>query len=300
MSWIFLAILAYFLFALADIADKFFLVKYGHPREYAFYVGLLGVLAVILIPFVGFVVPEPWLIGVALVGGAAFVFGLFGLFISIERFDVSSMVPSIGTLVPIFSLLLVWVFYDELKFFSPLHLVSFAFLLAGGLLVALESKSKISLELIRIVAVPAVLFSLFFVLAKQVYDALNFWQAFLWLALGGVTASLLLLLSSKTRKEVFSAHPPLSKNEFLVFLAARAFGAGGFILQNKAIAQALTSQIPFINALQGTHYAFLFALAIIFSSAGLIPKEGVSKTDFYKKLLAIFLIAAGLTLLALF
>ena len=58
MNWLFIAIIAHFLFALGFIIDKFLLSKTVlKPVAYAFYVGLLEIFVLLLIPF-GFVVPS--------------------------------------------------------------------------------------------------------------------------------------------------------------------------------------------------------------------------------------------------
>jgi len=54
MPWLTLIILAYFLFAIVALGDKYLLKGPPNPKIYTFYVGVLGILALFLIPFVGF------------------------------------------------------------------------------------------------------------------------------------------------------------------------------------------------------------------------------------------------------
>ncbi|GAI92496.1 unnamed protein product [marine sediment metagenome] len=77
-------------------------------------------------------------------------------------------------------------------------------------------------------------------------------------------------------------------------------GAGGFILQNFAIALAGLAFLPFLNALQGIQYVFLF-LIIIFLARKFprIVEEKLSKKNILQKVISIALIGLGLVILSL-
>ena len=58
MTWFYITILAYLLFAVANIFDRYILHgPLQHPRVYAFYFGISGLFALFLIPF-GFSIPS--------------------------------------------------------------------------------------------------------------------------------------------------------------------------------------------------------------------------------------------------
>lgn len=97
-----------------------------------------------------------------------------------------------------------------------------------------------------------------------------------------------------TRREKFP------KKTAVIFLSNQAAGAGAAILQNWAIALVPLIYLPFINALQGSQYAFLFVFAIILSfKFPQILKEEISREIILQKIIAISLIGGGLVLLSI-
>jgi drug/metabolite transporter (DMT)-like permease len=120
MSWLIIIISAYFLLALVSLGDKYLLAGPPNPKIYSFYVGILGVAAIILIPFIGFSVPETSQISLALLAGAIYIVALFGLYNGLEHFEASRVIPAIGGLLPLFTFGLVFPFLAGSKF-SPLQ-----------------------------------------------------------------------------------------------------------------------------------------------------------------------------------
>jgi len=80
MSWLIVIILAYFLFAVVSLVDRYLLIGSPNPKIYTFYVGVLGILTLLLVPFVGFSVPGIYEIIFCLLVGAVYIFALFFLF----------------------------------------------------------------------------------------------------------------------------------------------------------------------------------------------------------------------------
>ena len=76
MLWLIVIIAAYFLLALSDLGNKYLLAGPPNPKSYTFYVGTLSILAVGLIPFVDFGVPQPCQLLLALLSGAIYVSAL--------------------------------------------------------------------------------------------------------------------------------------------------------------------------------------------------------------------------------
>ena len=59
MTWLVAALSTYLILAIVFLVDKYLLTqRIPNPKVYSFYVGGLGVLALVLIPFVDFSVPE--------------------------------------------------------------------------------------------------------------------------------------------------------------------------------------------------------------------------------------------------
>ena len=310
MSWIVLSLSAYFLLAIVAIIDKFLLTEQKiKSKIYAFYVGLLGLSALILMPF-GFSLPN-WLdLGIAFVSGIIWICALLVLYESLHRFEVSRIVPAVGGLLPIFSLgftyLFSWVGQSVLGGLSFLKIISLLLLIIGSVLITFERKDTTSKKSFIFSGLAALLFGLSFSTAKILYMDTNFISAFVLMRLAGFIAVLFLLFTKEVREELFKKKKqPNKKSLFrrpktaLLFLVDQTMGAGAIILQNVAIYIAPAIYLAFINALDGTRYVFIFIIAIVISRK--FPKilsEKITKTILVQKTLAIILIISGLIILS--
>jgi len=101
MLWLIVILSAYLLLAIVALGDKYLLAGPPNPKSYSFYVGSLGALSLVLIPFVGFSIPEFNQIVLGLLAGAIFLFAQFWLFTGFEHFEASRVVPAIGGLLPL-------------------------------------------------------------------------------------------------------------------------------------------------------------------------------------------------------
>jgi len=270
------------------------------PKSYTFYIGVLGGLVLILIPFVGFLIPPFYLILLCLLAGAIFIFALLGFFEGLEKFEASRIIPAIGGFTPIFTFLLIYLFSGMREMLSLWELLAFIFFLLGGVLVTIEPGKKISFKNLQTSALTAFLFALFFVLTKYVYILLPFWAGFIWIRIGAFSVALFFIFFKSIRKEIFTGKFAFTKKTGTIFLVNQGVGVVAFILQNWAIALAGLVYLSVINALQGIQYVFLFILTILFSlKSPHILKEEVSKKIIFQKIIAILFIGIGLVILAL-
>jgi len=305
MTWLTIAISAYFILAIVFLVDKYLLTKaIPNPRVYVFYVGVLGISALVLVPFVGFYLPEfPQLI-LGLLSGAVFIYGLFWLYKTLQLFEPSRVVPAIGGLTPLFAFGLIYIFTLGQETLSLKELVAFILLVLGSVLITVKKEKITNIKSLKLSALTAFLLALSFVLIKYVYLAQPFWNGFIWRCIGGfLMAICFFIFFPDIKKEIFkrkgNSQTGASKKTAVIFLSNQAAGAGATILQNWAIALAPLIYVPFVNALQGTQYAFLFILTIILSlKSPEILKEEISQEVILQKIIAIFLIGGGLALLA--
>ncbi len=285
--------MSYFLFAVVSLVDRYLLIGPPNPKIYTFYVGVLGILALLLVPFVGFSVPGVYEIIFCLLVGAVYVFALFFLFSGLEQFEASRIIPGIGGFLPIFTLLLIYFFSEGRTVLNPLEILAFFFLVLGSVTISWQSSTKISFKSLGFSALIGLFLSLNFVLAKYVYLILPFWTGFIWIRVGTFLTSIFFLFTKQVRKELFSGVSAFSKKTGAFFLFNQAIGASAFILQNWAIALAGLVYLSVINALQGIQYVFLFFLTLLFL------KEGLSKKVILQKITAILFIGIGMIILAL-
>ncbi len=299
MLWLFVIISAYFIFAVNSLIDNYLLAGPPNPKSYAFYVGLLGGTVLILAPFVGFSIPSKTQIFLSLVAGSCYIIALFCLYTGLEYFEPSRIIPSIGGILPLFTFLLVFILSKGEAILAGKGILAFFLLIVGSVLISLEEKKRISLGSFKISLLSAFFFALTFVLSKYIYLNQPFWSGFIWMRIGGVLCALCFLLSTKFRREIFSEKLSFQQKTTPLFLANQGAGAVGFILQNFAISLAGLSYLPFINALQGVQYVFLFFLAIIFSRKfPLASEEKLTKRNLLQKIISIGIIGTGLAILA--
>jgi len=266
MLWLIIIIVAYFLFAIVALGDKYLLAGAPNPKSYSFYVGILGGLVLILIPFVDFSIPAFYQVLFCFLAGAMFIFAILGMFEGLERFEASRIIPAVGGILPLFTFLLVYFFSGREEILGAWELLAFLLLLSGSVLINIKLGKRISFASLKISAVTAFLFALFFVLTKYVYMMLPFWNGFIWIRIGMFLVALFFIFFKEVRREIFAGKFTFDKKTGTFFVLNQGIGAGASILQNWAIALAGLVYLSVINALQGVQYVFLFIFTIFLSA----------------------------------
>lgn len=301
MLWLVVTILAYFFLAVAAFGDKFLLT--GHissPKVYSFYVGILSIFVVVLIPF-GFFFPSVLQVLLAFLCGAIFLLGLYIYYSLVKEFEISRIAPAVGGLVPVLTFLFVYIFLKGTINISLREAFSFLLLISGSVLITSEKLKNIFGKTFIFSLGAAFYFSLYFVLSKIVYTNISFINGFIWIRLGGVLAALFFLFSKEVRAQI-SFKPQQGGNikTMGLFIGNQAGGSIGSVLQSWAVALAPLVFVAFINALQGIQYAFLFLFTLLFSvKFPNIFKEEISKKIVIQKTISILIIGVGLLLLVL-
>ena len=298
MNWFLIAIASYFILAVVNLVDKKLLVSLiPSPRIYAFYVGSLSALMVVLIPFVDFHVPDFWQSILALSAGAVFILAILQFYRALKLFEASRIVPAVGGLTPIFSVFLIYFLGNELLPFSKWP--AFLLLLCGSVLINWSRKRSVTYESFLVSLSAAFLFALSFVFSGYVYLSQPFWSGLIMMKLGGLVVALgLFIFFKEIKAELFKHRMTFQKEVVAVFIANQVAGAGANILQNWAIALSPLVFVPVINALQGTQYVFLLILSILFSLRfPKLLKEEISSRIIIQKAIAIVLIVIATALL---
>jgi drug/metabolite transporter (DMT)-like permease len=302
MLWLIITILAYLLFAFVTLGDRYLLLGPPNPKSYCFYVGLLGGLVLILIPFVGFSIPSYYDIIFCLVAGAMYILAILTMYEGLERYEVSRIIPAIGGFVPIFTLLITYFFFKESLSF--INLIAFILLVLGSVIITYDPLKKVPFKSLKLSILAAILLSVAFVMSKYAYIRLDFWVGFIWIRIGVFTSSIFFLFNKGVRSDVFAKKAGFNLKTGIFFIFNQVLGAGAFILQNWGIALASLAFLPFINALQGLQYLFLFILTILMSvflpkwSQKIGLKEIINKRIVLQKSFAIVLILIGLIILS--
>lgn len=296
--WLFVIILAYLFFGLASFGDKLVLAGRPQPNSYMFYVGVFGLLvAVILLPFIPIELPDNgWLMLIAL-DALVRILGLYSMYVGLENFEVSRVIPTIGAVQPIFILALTWVFWGSraMTFVDALALL---LLFIASIIISFEKRPKLTGRFLRIAFFSALMFSLDYILLKFIFLERPFLQGVFWVQLFVFVGVLVFLLPRKSREGIFSRHLVSDKKNQVMFVCTQVTGGIANLLQSFAISLTPVVFLATINALRGIQYAFLFIITLLASSFfPRILKEGMSKRAIFQKTFSIILIAVGLFLL---
>ena len=302
MNWLLITILAYFFLAIVSLFDRYFLVgPIPNPKVYTFYGGILCLFAcLILIPF-GIIFPERDIIFIGLGAGLIRILAILFLTESIVRSEVSRVVPAIGGFLPIFTFLLFFFHFPEAGILNSFQITAFVLLILGSVLISLKDFSLrfFTFETLKYPMIAAFLFASSFFLSKKLYLETNFLNGLFLILFGGGLGAVIFLFFREIRESIFTKRITRRISGF--FLLGQTFGGTGIFLQQFAVFLANPGQVPLINALEGTRYIFL--LFFVFLLAKKFPqllKEEISRKILFQKIIAIFLIGAGLLILSIY
>jgi drug/metabolite transporter (DMT)-like permease len=302
MNWLFFAIIGHAANGVAFVIDKA-LLSSAFKRS-ATYAGLVGVLSFVVI------VAAPWVdrwptgtpLLIALLSGITFVLALWAFFGALARAEASRIVPIIGSLIPILTLVGTSLFLDErlgasrLAGFALLVIATIILSSSGG--AARPTKSAVGLALVS-----GVLFAFASVTGKYVYDTAGFLPGFLTtrLAAAAMAVVILALLDPLAGGEFWSVIRPKSgagkkkaKSAGLLAVFGQSLGAVGFLFVQLATSQGSAA---IVNALQAIQYALLVLAAIFLRKrAPQLLGENLERRTLVIKIGALLLTAAGLAL----
>ncbi|OIO07813.1 hypothetical protein COX21_01440 [Candidatus Falkowbacteria bacterium CG23_combo_of_CG06-09_8_20_14_all_41_10] len=301
MSWILIAIIAYFFLAIVNILDKFLLDNVlSSSKVYAFLISAISVLVVVIAPwFLHW--PGLFLLFFQLATGLFFPFALLFMFKAFKKGDVSKVAVLIGGIIPILTIAFS-VFVSHEKFLIN-QSYGLTFLLLGTFAMALIGGGKtarqkaFNRQAVGYSLLAALFYAIFFIGTKYSYNHHDFISSFIWIRLGSLIALGFLLVRKTDRQEIFDSFKnklgkDWNKKQTWLIFGNQALGAGAFILQNYAIS---LGSVAIINALQGVQYAFLLALGWVLSVwSPKLFKEDISFKTVREKVLAIILISVGL------
>ncbi|MDP2664699.1 MAG: hypothetical protein Q8O97_01895 [bacterium] len=323
MLWLFFVILSYFIFAAVVLVDKYLLSgKRMSPAVYTFYIGVLGMLAFFLVPFVGFTIPSVSQILLSIGAGAFLVYAVFWFAKGVQKYEPSRIIPAMGALDAILVFLLVFATTKGEAVLSLNHLASLFLLVLGTLLITFEKRHLLNFTGLRIALINAAFFAGAFVMAKYVYLSQPFWSGFILMRLGGLLVALLFLFffrevreelagkgNPSTSRSTLRVSDPMGSGQkhfwenprvVIVFLLSQSAGAGAEVLRSFAVFLVPLALLPFINALLGIQYVAILVFAALLSwKLPHILKEHVSRDTLLQKIFAILLMALGLGILGI-
>ncbi len=289
MNWLFIAVLAQIILGTSAVFDKALLKrKFFDPFTYTFWIGVLGLFAVVFLPF-GFQLTALNTILIALAAGAIFILAMVFMIYALYLSEASQTLPIIGGISPIFTLVFGFIFLSS--WLGSGDYIAFTLLILGSLvLFAIEKKEVRKISIILILA-SSFLFGLSNVLSKVVFETTNFVTGFFWIKVGGAILALAFLFSGNIRQRIFHhTDVPKIKHYFLYF-SNRLYAGIGSLLVSFAI--KISQNPALVDALQSIKYIVIFIFAWI------LLKEKFSGRILAGKIFAALLIFSGIFLLGL-
>lgn len=298
--YIWVAVAAYLLLAVNAVIDKFLLgdKRIAHPATYAFAIGLVSLIVVVLIP-ISFSVPSLPLMFVSFASGAVFTYALLAFFTALKSGEASRVVPVQAGFVPFFTLVLAFFILGQRL--GGGDLVGFLFLVGGSAVLNRKAHFKNKWAIVA-----AFLFALSFTLSKAIFDDLGFINGFIWTRFGMVLGALTLLSEPQARKAILNkfvskqkAAPgeKMTEKLLILFLTGQIVGSVAGFLQNYSIA---IGNVVIVNALQGVQFAFLLILTSILSLwFPRIIEEEISNRVIAEKVAGVIIISIGVVILIL-
>ena len=305
MSWILIAIVAYLLIALGVILDKFLLnsKRVSHPVVYAFYSGILSFFTIFFFfPFGFHRVGLTDALGMFL-AGFIFFCGVILLFFAIKKSETSRVVPVVGAIIPIVTLIVEFFFLGRsFSFFAVMGVIVLIF---GGLLLSFDLPLKLGKKKFfagfyySIFA--GILLAFSYVGLSYFFQRDNFFNVFIWTRMGLTIGAFLLLIIPLWRKYIFNSIFGFKKEK------KKNIHTGNLFVLNKilnGVGSALVSYAislggaTLVNALVSVEYVFVFVLALVFH--GFYPdvfSEKNKLSDILQKVMAILIIAGGIFLI---
>lgn len=304
MNWLAISIIAYFFLALEVILDKFLLSskRVSHPVIYAFYTGMLGLFALVFVPF-GFHGIGAIEIISRLIVGMIFIYGMLCLFFALNKSEASRVTPVVGAVIPIVIFFLSIIFLNEQ--FHVREIYGIAALIIGGLWISYDFEAKRKMFPGFFWSILAgVLLAISATALKGFYLHDNFFNAYIWTRVGAFLGVLVFFLVPAFRNIIFLSLFKFKKPERrsgqsgILFVVTRSIGGLGSILKEKATSFTLAS-VTVVNALSSTEYVFIFLMGLFFSIW--LPDVFQEKKDWkniIQKVLGIVIITIGLILVA--
>lgn len=293
MSFIPIAIIAYALNALSILVAKAQLSSsVPNPLAYAFFGGILQLLALFLIPF-GFNLDFSLnTVILSLASGLTFVLALITLMQSIKDNEASVAGPVVGGLNPLFALVIGAVFLSQTlnsnQTIAILVLIAGAFVLTANFWI---KRLYFDRRLVSLI-LSGLFFGLSYVFLREVFLETSFINGLVLSRAATGIFSLGLLIIPGFRQQIFAKQAgPKGKASMIFLLGQLAGGVSNFLIFY-AVSLANSS---LVNSFFGVQYlVILIAAVILHKKAAKLLDEKLTPISIFQKLLGAVIMSLGL------
>lgn len=285
--WLLVAIVGRFILGSSAVADKAILKKsYPNPIGYVFWLGILGLAALVLLPS-GFQ-SLPWSqIAVALAAGVCFMLAMLFLYTALFRTEASRALILIGAISPIFTLIFTYPF--AIGGIQSYEITALAMLCAGGAILFFTEERHLRLNVFLVALASAFFLGLSDALTKLTFLGANFVTGFIWIKIGGAIAALMLLGIPYARRKIFKPPKEHAPKKPFQYVLNRAYAGLGSLCIAYAI---LLGPAALVDATLNFQYGFIMI------GGWFVLKETFHGRALVAKLSSLAVISLGLTWLA--
>lgn len=302
MTWIILALIAPFFWALSNLLDKYAIDKLSKGTADFIFFGSIGGFIVLLFSLIingGVAIISPILILTAVLGGALLNYSYIFYAKALESRDATRVVPLFQT-IPIFILVLGYLFFNESVSYS--QFIGFVIVFSGGLVLTTQmsfiKKFKIDSSFWLMLA-SSLFISVSMLFSDHVLETERFMTLFIYDLFGYSLAGLSLLLYRPWRREIFTGIKKAKRFKYLLFFANDAIDLAGGIFYKFALITA--PSVALASVMLGIQPFYLLVLGVLLTIFfPKIIKEDISKKAVYQKLFGVGIIFIGIILIFLF
>jgi len=297
MFWILIAISAHWFWAIGNLGDKYIVSKrVRNPFVYLVWITMLGGLSVVIIPWTGLVIPSAKTALFLLIGGLLYFYG--GLpYIRAMQMEEPTRVNVWWGFIPIFSLLIGQIFFNEVFSFS--QLAAFCWLVGGTVLASVHFKNNgrpVVSKAVWLMMLACLAFAIYGVLFHLAMAEVGFIQGFIWVSLVQFVCALTMFLSTGFRRDFFSSIKAADRGLMGAVGGIAFFEKSGILLNQWALS---LGSAALVFAFEGFQVLFVFIMASLLSV--FLPKiirEEMDKKNLLLKLSALVLMIGGILILA--
>ena len=298
--WFIIAFIAFFLLAIAAVIDKFLLTKSRIvPVSYAFYAVFLGALASSALLFFSrdFYFPQAEL-GTLVMGGVAFYFGLYFLFLAVQKSEVSKVNPLSISLTPLFVFLLS--LFLAVEFFSAPKFLAILLIILGSYFLSQVGlpKTRLTSQGWLFILATCLMFAVSNTFSKIAYNELSFITAFVWLRWISLATALIFTAvfgGWRAALDLKEIETKKNRQKWLAFAIGQAAGGSGVILMQYAISLGSVTIVTALNGLQ-----FFFVMLIVYVLSKFYPqilREDIQRRFVWQKVFWSLVIFSGVMII---
>lgn len=300
MIWFFIAFAGYVLQAIVYILDKKILTNaISKPVVYTFYSTIFLLPIFIAIPF-GTESVQLVDMGVAMISGLTFGFGLWCMFLAVKQGEATHINPFIGATIAVATYALSYIFFQEVL--TNIQLIGIVFVVFGSLLLSLEKSNKqIGLHKGFLWALSAgILFAVSHIAAKYMYMHYSFYTGIVYTRGSIGLVGLITLLYPSVRSSILFKNKKTKKRRLTTIsmvVSNKILGIFSLLLIQYAIA---IGSVVLVNAMAGLQYALMFVFIYMLTKfTPKLFKEVFTKREIFVEITALIFMVIGSVLFVL-